>query len=286
LSILRDAGALFKDDALRSIEAVAAFHETLYRNRKEFLQGEIARLTNTMAIRTSEIDRLSREKQRLLSVLRTSGAIDTLIDLQRSYTELNARYEVLSSQLEQRKQFDRKSDEIAATIARDKTLLKNDLEDRRDAVDEVRALFAEFTQTLYGRPGRLGVDVGQDGYSFSFTIDREGSDGVDQMVVFCFDLTVASVWAERDRGFPVLIHDSTLFADVDPRQSAAALKLAADCSKQYGFQYICCLNAGSLPLEHLGDFDLSSYIRLRLTDQGPEGRLLGIHLPPREKGAA
>lgn len=283
LSILRDAGAVFKEEALRKIEDVAAFHEDVFRNRKEFLQGEIDRLTHVMATRTSEIDRLSEEKQRLLSVLRTSGAIDTLIELQRSYTELNARYAVISSQIEQRKLFDRRGDDISAAIARDKTLLKNDLEDRREAIDEVRALFAEYTQVLYGRPGRLGVDVGQDGYSFSFTIDREGSDGVDQMVVFCFDLTVATVWARHGRGFPVLIHDSTLFADVDPRQCAAALKLAAGCSEQYGFQYICCLNAGSLPTQHLGDFDLDPYIRLRLTDEGPEGRLLGKQLPPREK---
>jgi len=47
--------------------------------------------------------------------------------------------------------------EIAAGIARDKTLLKSDLEDRQEAIDEVRALFAEYTQVLYGRLGRLGV---------------------------------------------------------------------------------------------------------------------------------
>jgi uncharacterized protein YydD (DUF2326 family) len=283
LSILRDAGATFKEEALREIEEVSAFHKEVYRNRKEFLQEEIARLSRSIEERTIEVDTSSTEKQRLLSVLRTSGAMDTLIALQRSYTELNARKEVLSSLIEQRKQFDRRADEIAATIARDKTLLKNDLEDRRDAIDEVRALFAEYTQKLYGRPGRLGVDVGKEGYSFSFTIDRGGSDGVDQMVVFCFDLTVATVWARHARGFPVLIHDSTLFADVDPRQYAAALKLAADCSVQYGFQYICCLNVGSLPREHLGDFDLDSFVRLRLTDEGPRGRLLGKQLPPHEK---
>src|SRR5262249_52220690 len=162
----------------------------------------------------------SGEKQRILGLLRTSGAIETLIALQRSYTDLHARYEVSSSQIEQRKRFDRRSDEIAAAIVRDKMLLKSDLDDRRDAVDEVRALFAEYTQTLYGRPGRLAVDVARDGYSFTFTIDREGSDGIDQMVVFCFDLTVATLWAKYHRGFRVLVHDSSLFADVVPRQYA------------------------------------------------------------------
>jgi uncharacterized protein YydD (DUF2326 family) len=286
LAILQDAGAIFKEEALRTLGEVASFHEQVYRNRKDFLQGEIARLSDAINERNATIDQLSKEKQRLLGVLRTSGAIDTLIALQRTHTDLNARHQVLLSQIDERKAVDRKSDEIAAGIARDKTLLKSDLEDRREAIDEVRALFAEYTQVLYGRPGRLGVDVGPEGYSFSFTIDREGSDGVDQMVVFCFDLTVASVWAKRGQGFPVLIHDSSLFADVDPRQYAAALKLAAENSVKYGFQYICCLNVGSLPRDHFADFDIEPFVRLRLTDKGPEGRLLGKQLPPREKNAA
>ena len=286
LAILQDASAIFKEEALRALGEVASFHEQVYRNRKEFLQGEITRLSEAMNARSVRVDQLSKEKQRLLGVLRTSGAIDTLIALQRTHVELNARHEVLLSQIDERKAVDRKSDEIAAGIARDKTLLKSDLEDRREAIDEVRALFAEYTQVLYGRPGRLGVDVGPEGYSFSFTIDREGSDGVDQMVVFCFDLTVASIWAKRGQGFPVLIHDSSLFADVDPRQYAAALKLAAENSTKYGFQYVCCLNVGSLPRDHFADFDIEPFVRLRLTDKGPEGRLLGKQLPPREKNAA
>jgi uncharacterized protein YydD (DUF2326 family) len=286
LAILQDAGAIFKEEALRTLGEVASFHEQVYRNRKEFLQGEVARLSDAINERNARIDKLSKEKMRLLGVLRTSGAIDTLIALQRTHTDLNARHQVLLSQIDERKAVDRKSDEIAVGIARDKTLLKSDLEDRREAIDEVRALFAEYTQVLYGRPGRLGVDVGPEGYSFSFTIDREGSDGVDQMVVFCFDLTVASVWAKRGQGFPVLIHDSSLFADVDPRQYAAALKLAAENSVKYGFQYICCLNVGSLPRDHFADFDIELFVRLRLTDKGPEGRLFGKQLPPREKNAA
>ena len=222
-------------------------------------------------------------KSNLLRVLQSSGALDTLIALQRSYTDLNSRYEVLAARISDMKRYDRRDDEISATISNDRLLLKADLEDRREAIDEARALFAEYTKELYGKPGRLGVDVGAEGYTFSFTIERGGSDGVDQMVVFCFDLTVASLTAKRGEGFPTLIHDSSIFADVDPRQYAAALRLAADRSRRFGFQYICCLNAGSLPIRHFGDFELKPFVRLSLTDDGPQGRLLGIKLPPVEK---
>jgi uncharacterized protein YydD (DUF2326 family) len=62
--------------------------------------------------------------------------------------------------------------------------------------------------------------------------------------------------------------------------------LAVENSEKYGFQYICCLNVGSLPRDHFADFDIEPFVRLRLTDKGPKGRLLGKQLPPREKNAA
>ena len=154
VSILQEAGAIFQERALRNIDEVANFHAEIYRNRKEFLQGEIARLSRAIDARTLEINSASIEKQRILGVLRTSGAIEALIEIQRSYADLNARHEVLLSQIEQRKKFDRRSDEIAAAIAQDKMLLKSDLEDRRSAIDEVRAQFAEY---MYREGNRLTV---------------------------------------------------------------------------------------------------------------------------------
>lgn len=282
LQVLQDAGAVFKPEALRDIAAVSEFHRQLYRNRREFLHSEIERLASAIANRNTRIETLAEQKQSVLRLLKSSGAIDTLIELQRGFSQLEAEHKALLARIEERQRFNRQEDELSLRIARNRSVLRQDLDDRREAVDQVRALFANYTRALYGEPGRLSVDVGREGYSFSFTINRQGSDGVDQMVVFCFDLVVASLWAEKKRGFPVLIHDSTLFADVDPRQHAAALKLAADVSARLGFQYICCQNTGSLPRQHLGDIDVDAAIKVRLTDDGPQGRLLGRSLPPRD----
>jgi uncharacterized protein YydD (DUF2326 family) len=283
VQVLQDAGAIFKPEALRDIEAVSEFHKQLYRNRRDFLRAEIERLATTIAQRDTRIDALADQKGSILQLLKSSGAIDTLIELQRGFSQLEAEHHALLARIEERQRFNRQEDELSLRIARNRAVLRQDLDDRREAVDEVRALFADYTRSLYGEPGRLSVDVGREGYSFSFTINRQGSDGVDQMVVFCFDLVIASLWAMKQRGFPILIHDSTLFADVDPRQHAAALRLAADVSQRLGFQYICCQNTGSLPREHLVGFDVDAAVKLRLTDEGPQGRLLGIALPPRDR---
>jgi len=282
VAILRDAGAVFQPQTLRTLDDVVDFHRQLYQNRAEFLAAEVSRLRRQVAERDLKIDAASNEKSDLLRVLSASGALETLIELQRTATNLGAELEALKARIEERKRFDRRKDEVTAEIGHIRTLLKQDLDDRRELLDEAIGLFAEYTQALYGVPGKLSVDVQDNGYRFTFSIDRQGSDGVDQMVVFCFDLMVATLRARRNSKFLSLVHDSGLFADVDPRQYGLALQLAAKTSAVEGFQYVCCLNIGALPQGHLGDLDLVSDAKLRLSDDGDAGRLLGLRLPPRE----
>lgn len=282
IEILRDAGALFQPEALRSLDEVADFHRQIYANRNQFLAAEITRLSDRIKIRNGDIGRASAEKSIILKTLASSGALDALVALQRGTSELRLKLEALKARIEDRKRFDRRKDELTRDISRTRTLLKHDLDDRRAAIDEAIALFGDYTRALYGVPGKLGVDINREGYQFSFAIDRMGSDGVDQMVVFCFDLVVATLRARRCSRFLTLVHDSSMFADVDPRQYGLALQLAGRVSRAEKFQYICCLNVGALPRDHLGDLDLGPYIKLRLSDDGEAGRLLGKRLRPRE----
>lgn len=285
VTILKNAGAIFKPEVLKTLDEVAAFHAEVHKNRRAFLQGEISRLEGTMKTRSDEISGLSSEKSRVLGILKSSGALETLIDLQRTYTEQTSRLEALKARISERRKFDLRKEEISVEVAQARALMKRDAEDRAKTIDEARKLFAEYTKFLYGKAGGLAVDISSTGYKLTFTIDRSGSDGVDQMVVFCFDLTVATLRARRSGGFVTLVHDSSLFADVDPRQYGLALQLAEEKSRTEGFQYVCCLNAGTLPMTHLGELNHVKFVRLRLTDHSEEGRLLGMQLPPVEKAA-
>ncbi len=283
LAVLREAGAIFKEEALRSLNEVADFHRQVYKNRSEFLQSEIDRLDSEIASRNIRIDDLSDQKQKLLEILQSSGALETLTDLRGDLSALESHAEALKIRIEERKRLDRMKDEITEKIIHIINLLKCDLDDRRKIVDEAVSLFAGYTRKLYGSPGKLGIDVSDksSGYHFTFSIDQEGSAGIDQMVVFCFDLMVATLRARRGQPFAILVHDSSIFADVDPIQYGLALQLASTTSESEGFQYICCLNTGALPRSNLGDLDLDGLVRLRLSDDSDEGRPLGRRLPPR-----
>ena len=133
------------------------------------------------------------------------------------------------------------------------------------------------SEALYQAPGRLVLDVGPKGFTFDVEIERSGSQGIDSMKVFCYDLMLARLWATKKLSPGFLVHDSTLFADVDERQCALALQLAEQVSREEGFQYICTLNSDKLPEEEFpASFDIEKWVRLRLTDDQPEGSLLGF----------
>ena len=131
---------------------------------------------------------------------------------------------------------------------------------------------------LYEAPGNLILEM-DDSANLKAKVDilREGSRGVETMKIFCYDLTLAALWAERGQGPGFLIHDSLLYDGVDERQIARALELAHRESERLGFQYLCFLNSDRVPYrEFSSDFRIEEHVVHRFTDGAMEGRLFGF----------
>ena len=98
------------------------------------------------------------------------------------------------------------------------------------------------------------------------------------MQIFCFDLMLIELQAERGTSPGFLVHDSHLFDGVDERQLARALQLGAQRAEAGGFQYIVTMNTDALPQEGFdAAFSVEDYFMdVRLTDAGEDGGLFGI----------
>ena len=150
-------------------------------------------------------------------------------------------------------------------------------EEKRIVREKAIELFNTNSQALYDAPGNLILDIAGTGFKFDVEIIRSGSQGVDNMKVFCYDLMLAQLWVAKHRSPKLLVHDSSVFDGVDERQTALALELAQREAEKNGFQYICALNSDTLPTDDFSQtFDLGRFVRLRLTDESEEGGLLGI----------
>jgi uncharacterized protein YydD (DUF2326 family) len=277
VSLYRSTGVELQSLVVRTLEEVENFHKKLIINRRDFLSAEITKLKVNLSNRSKEIQGKIEERANLLSVLNTHRALEEYTKLNELYLKDRSDLNEIEKRIEELERID--DDKSALIIEKAKLLqdARRDHHERLHQTENAIRLFNANSQFLYNAPGDLVINVNEDGFRFNVEIERDGSQGIGSMKVFCYDLMLAQIWAEINQSPITLIHDSTIFDGVDERQIAKALQLASTLSKNFGFQYICTFNSDMIPYSEFDDdFDFNSFVRLKLTDDNDEGRLLGI----------
>lgn len=113
-------------------------------------------------------------------------------------------------------------------------------------------------------------------------IKFDGSDGIGNIKLFCYDLTILLKGFGHKVNF--LFHDSRLLSDTDPRQLAELFKILNDYIKISGKQYVLTLNQNQIDevkkylTAHEFETIIDQNICLELKDELPEEKLLGIQV--------
>lgn len=272
-----EAGIALPGAVKKTLADARAFNAQIIANRREFIAGEIATLEAAVSERETDIATLTDRRANYLSALAGQGALEELTQLQELHAATRLKVDELTNRITQLRQMTTKADTIKVETVELKRATTLDYEERRALWSQALSLFSEFSENLYKSPGRLVIDIDDTGYKFDVEIAGSPSEGISKMKIFCYDLMLISFARQRGLGIDFLIHDSTIFDGVDPRQRAHALELAAAMAAKHGFQYICTLNTDMVPVgDFTSGFDYESLVRLRLTDTDPTGSLLGF----------
>lgn len=272
-----EAGIALPGAVKKTLADARAFNAQIIANRREFIAGEIAALVAAVSERETDIATLTDRRANYLSALAGQGALEELTQLQELHAATRLNVDELTNRITQLRQMTTKADTIKVETVELKRATTLDYEERRSLWSQALSLFSEFSESLYKSPGRLVIDIDDTGYKFDVEIAGSPSEGISKMKIFCYDLMLISFARQRGLGIDFLIHDSTIFDGVDPRQRAHALELAAAMAAKHGFQYICTLNTDMVPVgDFKSGFDYESLVRLRLTDTDPTGSLLGF----------
>ena len=262
----------------RRFDEVKEFHEQIVKNRQSFLAREVEALRASIRERKEAVESLAKKKASLMGILNTHGAIDEYTKMQEDHFKNMAKLEELEIQVSDMKKLKKGQSQVKVDIEILGQKAMQDLEERKEYRDEAISLFNDYSQNLYDAPGSLVVSVESNGLNLDVDIKRSGSQGVDCMKIFCYDLTLAKMWSERTPSPGFLIHDSTIFDGVDERQFALAIELAAQESSSNGYQYICTLNSDVVPCAEFSEsFQFNEHVSAVLTDRGISGSLLGIN---------
>lgn len=276
-AMYKQAGVVMPENVTKRLDEVNQFHQQIVVNRKEFLQSEIIRLKQALTQRENEIRNLSERRAELLGILRTHGALDEYTKLQQRNASMISDLKSVTNRLESLKKFEQGKSALKVDLELLQQQAWISLDERSKIKEEAIALFNSNSQYLYESPGELSINVTRNGYAFKVDIQREGSHGISNMKIFCYDLVLAQLWAKKKVSPRFLIHDSILFADVDERQTALALELAARETEKRGFQYICTMNSDGVPYGDFSkEFDFSRHVILKLTDKTEDGSLFGM----------
>ncbi len=265
--MFQEAGVVMPESVRKRLDDVLSFHRQVVVNRKEFLTSEMDRIRRRIAEREQQINSFTASRAELLQILQRHGALEEFTQLQNRHQKTVAEINEISIRLENLKKFEQGKN---ANIV-DQALLQQqaitDLSERKTQRELAILLFNSNSKALYEAPGTLSIDVSKTGFKFNVTIERSGSHGIGNMKIFCYDLMLAQIWSKKAKSPMLLIHDSLIFADVDERQKALALELAAKESEKYGFQYICTFNSDAIPTKDFSkDFKFEKYIRKVFTD--------------------
>jgi uncharacterized protein YydD (DUF2326 family) len=278
-SVYSELGIVLGDAVRRRYDEVEEFHHSVVRNRRAYLEGEVTAIRERLSRREAERLALGDEQASILRTLNEGGALDALTALQQALAQERAVLEALRHRFEAAQALEASAAEIKADRSQLEAETRMDLREREQIINDVNVRFLEYATRLYGsgREAYLDIDPTATHLKIVPHIDSKDSRGIGNMVIFCFDLTVAVTAHRGGRGPDFLVHDSHLFDGVDERQLARALTLAREVAETESMQYVVTLNSDDLAKASGQGVDLSSsIIEPRLTDSFADGGLFGF----------
>jgi uncharacterized protein YydD (DUF2326 family) len=165
------------------------------------------------------------------------------------------------------------------------TITENYLNDVEADTKGVRNFFRELAKKLYPQSASgitINVKKGENQLAFTIDtrIDYDASDGINNVKIFCYDLTI--LFEGQNHNIKFIFHDSRLFDSIDERQFAIMFRILYDFFFTSEKQYIATVNQNqlnnlqrTLSQEEYEEIIIKNII-LTLTDESDKEKLLGI----------
>jgi uncharacterized protein YydD (DUF2326 family) len=276
-SIYQEAGVVLPGVAIKRYDEVQTFHQSVIRNRRDYLAEELNTAKHRVIQRNVEKQKLDSRRAEVMNLLTTHGALDQFSKLQAVAARKEAEVESLRQRFETAEQLEGTKNELAIERARLTLRLRRDFTEQKERLSEAILAFEETSKLLYESAGSMTIEGTDNGPVFTFPMQGSRSKGIKNMQIFCFDMMLMRLCANRGIGPGFLVHDSHLFDGVDGRQVVSALKVGAETATKLGFQYIVTMNEDDAFKEKIEGFDLQNFVLpVALTDAMEDGGLFGF----------
>lgn len=276
-AVYREAGVALPGSVKKRYNDVQSFHESVVRNRRDYLTSELHTLKSNIETREQQKNCLDERRAKIMGILKSHGALDHFTKLQGEVGRLESEVDSLRRRFEAAEQLEGTKNELEIERNLLALRLRRDFAEQKERLDEAILAFEETSKRLYESAGSMLVEETLNGPAFKFPMQGARSKGIKNMQIFCFDMMLMRLCAKRGIGPGFLIHDSHLFDGVDGRQVIRALRVGAETTEELGFQYIVTMNEDDAFKEREAGFDLNDFVLpIRLTDATEDGGLFGM----------
>lgn len=261
---LFDEFGLFTEKIKKELDEVIDFKKSLIKSRKEFLNGEIDRLKQSIQERTETINSKEEERSKIYGFLSKHKAITDLTSAYQSLDKLKDELNELESQIRSYRDITKRK----LVIQTREKAIEAEIFDFVDKINqqqfELAKLISQIYNKLYADPAESSVFVIGTNFrtqqKFQFSIldsSKMLSTGRNQGRTLIYDLTV--LFNSIAKGFKAprfLIHDG-IFNEMDKSHLIELYKYLNEKQKEgLEFQYILTLNEEGTLSENFGDSDL------------------------------
>jgi uncharacterized protein YydD (DUF2326 family) len=277
----------FKPESLKRLEELSGFHKRLLANRVARLSREKLRLLEQLKELEAALHTKQASLDKSLQMLGQAKALDQYTTIVNQIAELGAQAQKLRDYQNIDREYSNREAALKGKMSDEIITTNTYLDETRSLREERAGVFKDYVARFY--PNKIaGISIqNNDGdnktrFDLAVQIEDDSSDGINEVRIFCYDLTILSLRQGHKVGF--VFHDSRLFANMDVRQRAKLFKLADEVTTSLGCQYIATLNPDFVTSME-GEFTVEEFKRLfadnvvlTLKDDSPASKLLGIQV--------
>lgn len=276
-SVYEQAVIVLPDLVKKRYEDVRRFHESVVRNREDYLTDELEAARDRIETRNQEKAILDERRAEIMGMLKSHGALDQFMKLQGEVGRLESEVESIQQRFGAAEKLEGTRSELEIERNRLLLRLRHDFTEQKERLSDAILAYEQTSKRLYEDAGSMLIDETSNGPMFRFPMHGSRSKGIKNMQIFCFDMMLMRLCVKRGFGPGFLIHDSHLFDGVDGRQIIRALRVGEETAQELGFQYIVTMNEDDAFKEKEEGFDLNDYVlEIKLTDATEDGGLFGI----------
>ena len=174
-AVYQEAGVALPGLVKRRYEDVKSFHESVVRNRKDYLSSELEAAKLRIELRDGRKAQLDHRRGEILVILKSYGALEQFLKLQGELGRLESEVQSLRQRFEAAEQLDGTKNELEIERNRLTIRLRRDFAEQKDQLAEAIVAFEETSQRLYESAGSMTVDETSNGPMFKFPMQGERS---------------------------------------------------------------------------------------------------------------